>query len=92
MRESANHRLVREVHRLTKTLNKLQKEQPFDVMKNQKRFLWLSFLKGVMVGFGSFLGATILVALVVFLLSKIQFIPIIGDFVKDILQELSTKR
>jgi hypothetical protein len=50
--------------------------------------LFLQFIKGIFFGFGSFLGATIVVSIVVYLLSNIEFVPIIGEWVKSILAEI----
>jgi len=41
-----------------------------------------------MIGFGSVLGASLLVGLAVFIISKLQVIPVLGDYLKDILQEI----
>ena len=52
------------------------------------KFLWFSFLKGLMIGFGSILGASVLVGLFVYLLAQISFIPILGDFIEDIILQI----
>lgn len=88
-RNKPHQYLAREVHRLSKTILKLQREKPFDVMTHPGRFMWLAFLKGIMIGFGSFLGATLLVAMLLYLLSKIQLIPIVGDFVQKVIEEMN---
>lgn len=48
----------------------------------------LQLFKGIFLGLGSFLGAGLVVSLLVYLLSTIEFIPIIGDVINKILQEL----
>ena len=48
----------------------------------------LSFLKGLMIGFGSVLGASVLVAIFLYLIAQIQLVPILGDFVKDVIDEV----
>jgi len=50
-----------------------------------------NFLGGLAWGFGTVLGATLIVALVIFILSKLGTVPIIGDFVSDILQSLQNQ-
>jgi hypothetical protein len=47
-----------------------------------------NFLGGLAWGFGTVLGATVVVGLVVLLLSKLNGIPIIGDFFSSILQSI----
>lgn len=49
----------------------------------------MSFIKGVVTGFGGVLGATLLVALVLWILSLFDTLPLIGpvfDNVKDTVQ------
>lgn len=47
-----------------------------------------NFLGGLAWGFGTVLGATLVVALVIFVLTKLNEVPIIGDFFKSILQTI----
>jgi hypothetical protein len=41
-------------------------------------------LRGLAFGLGSVIGATVLVSLLIFLLSNINFIPIIGEWANEI--------
>jgi len=50
--------------------------------------LFYQFLKGIAFGLGSVLGATIVVSILVYLLAQIEFLPIIGEWVKLITQEI----
>ncbi|PIR42394.1 hypothetical protein CO058_01235 [candidate division WWE3 bacterium CG_4_9_14_0_2_um_filter_35_11] len=43
-----------------------------------------AFYRGLATGFGGLLGATLLVTVVVWGLSRLEFIPIIGTFVTQI--------
>jgi hypothetical protein len=81
-------KLSKEVKELTKEIENLKELEFVKILKDPWRLLGLSFIKGVMVGFGSVIGATVLVALFIYLLSQISFVPIVGDFVKDIIQEI----
>lgn len=80
--------LTKEVKALTKEVEKLKDLEFMRVFHHPAKFMWFSFLKGMMVGLGSVLGATVLVALLLFILSKISLVPVVGDFVKDIMQEI----
>ena len=75
--------LIKEVKELTKEVRKLKNLEFLRVFKHPWKFLWFSFLKGLMIGFGSILGASVLVGFFVFLLAQISFIPILGDFVEE---------
>lgn len=80
--------LAKETKKLSKEVNKLKDLEFMKVFKHPLKFMWFSFLRGLMVGFGSVLGASVVVALFVYLLSKISFVPVVGDFVQDIIEEI----
>lgn len=80
--------LAKKMQKLNTTIERIEKLQPFEIMRNRKNFLWYSFLHGMMVGFGSVLGASLLIAFFIFLLKQIQFAPLIGSFVQSILEHM----
>ena len=51
-----------------------------------------NFLGGLAWGFGTVLGATIVAALVLFILSKLDTVPVIGDFISRILDQVNTRQ
>lgn len=63
-------------------------DSPIAKNVTKRRLFAIHFFKGIFLGLGSFFGATLVVSLIVFLLSHVQFVPIMGDFVKDILLEI----
>ena len=83
--------LAKEVKILAKEVNKLKDLEFMKVFSNPLRFMWFSLLKGMMVGLGTVLGASVLVALLVFILSKVSLVPVVGDFVKEILNQIQTE-
>ena len=57
---------------------------------NRKQALMFSFLKGIAAGFGAFLGGTIVVALLLWMLSQFQYLPFvknISNSVQDTIQQ-----
>ena len=85
---NAEKELAKEVKDLTKEVRKLKNLEFLRVFKHPWKFLWFSFLKGLMIGFGSILGASVLVGMFVYLLAQISFIPILGDFIEDIILQI----
>lgn len=83
--------LAEEVKKLTKEIQKLKDSEFLKVFAHPWKFMGFSLLKGMMVGLGSIIGATVLVGLLIYLLSKISLVPIIGDFVKDIMNQIQTE-
>jgi uncharacterized protein (DUF697 family) len=51
---------------------------------NKKQFLRMSFVKGVVTGFGTIIGATIVFGLLLWLLSFFNDVPLIGDVVNNL--------
>ena len=51
-----------------------------------KKVALFSFIKGMATGFGVFLGGTIVVALLLWLLSQLDWLPFVGD-ISDALQQ-----
>lgn len=52
------------------------------------RLLLFQFLRGIAMGFGTVVGATILVSVAAFLLAQIDFVPIIGEWATRIAEEI----
>ena len=63
-------------HKLVKTYNSLP------------RLISLQFVKGMAFGLGSVVGATVVVSLLAYLLSHIEFIPIIGEWTLLLIEEI----
>lgn len=80
--------LTKELLTLSKEIEKLKNLEFIQVLKHPLRLMWLSFLKGLMIGFGSVLGASVLVGLFVYLIAQISFVPIVGDFVEAIVSQI----
>lgn len=89
--EHAETRLANEIARIATIIERIEALEPFTSLRNRKKFYFFSLMHGILVGFGSVLGATVFIALLVFLLRQIQFAPIIGSFVQDILVYINPK-
>ncbi|MCI2394875.1 DUF5665 domain-containing protein [Aliiroseovarius sediminis] len=46
--------------------------------------------RGLAFGLGSVLGATLLVSVLAFILASIDFVPVLGDWAKQIIDEIQT--
>ena len=87
--QEVDKELIKEMKSLSKEVRKLKDLEFVKILKHPWKFMWFSFLKGLMVGFGSVLGASVLVAVFIYLIAQISFVPILGDFVDDLFQELN---
>ena len=57
---------------------------------DRKSLLWVSFLRGLAQGFGAIVGGTILVALLLWILSLFNQIPLIGPAVENISETVNS--
>jgi hypothetical protein len=76
--------LQAEVHRLNN-------HRFIQVHNSLPKLIWFNFMRGLAFGLGSVLGATVLVSVLVYFLSQIDFIPIIGDWAKELLPIISNQ-
>lgn len=66
--------LATELHRLNELLTKM----------SRRTSPGMAFFNGMLSGLGSFLGATIVVGFLVYLLSRIDLVPIIGGWLSQV--------
>jgi len=59
---------------------------------NRKQAFWFSFLKGVLGGLGSVVGATVAIALVLWILSGLDQVPFVGHFSESVRETLQRHR
>jgi hypothetical protein len=78
--------LENEVAALSKGVAQLNEHKVFRAHGSWGGLLWFNFLRGLAFGFGSVVGATVLVALAVYMLSSIDFVPVIGEWARDIIE------
>ena len=77
-----------EIKKLSEEIKSLNNNNIFKIYNSTKKILFISFLKGLASGLGWIIGATILVSLLTYILSQIEFIPILGDIVSQLIQEI----
>lgn len=65
---------------LGKALTRAIVSDNIKVADNWLRFITVNFVRGLFVGLGSIIGATILVAVVIWLLNAFDSLPVIGEW------------
>lgn len=80
--------LAREVHALRQELAYLRQHRMFVIYQSVPRVLLLRLASGMAMGLGTVIGATVLLSLIIWGLSQIEFIPIIGDWAVRIAGEI----
>lgn len=90
--KNPNILLATQVNELTKEISKLKNQEFMQVFARPWKFIWFSFLKGLMIGFGSVLGASVLVAIFIYVLAQIRLVPVLGDFVQDVIDQIQIRQ
>ena len=80
--------LAKEIHLLSKEIKKIKHMEVIKIFRHPWKFLGLSMVKGIMVGFGSVLGATVFLSIFIYLLAQISVVPVVGDFVESVMNEI----
>ena len=78
----------KELKEIRDALHTLNSHRVVRDLNSVRRTLALQFLRGIAFGLGSVIGATIVVSLLISLLSQIEFIPIIGEWALQIIDEI----
>jgi len=80
-----------EVRALRDEVVKLNNQRFFRVEASFWQLAFWSLVRGLSFGLGSVLGATILVAVLVRVLGSIDFIPVLGDWATQIIDDINSR-
>lgn len=69
-------KLTEEIHELNLNINRLIRQQ----------HAYRAFFNGIVYGLGTVIGATIVVAIALYALRNVQFVPLIGGWFAQIIQ------
>ena len=78
--------LEREVGALRREIERLNGHRMLRIYGSTGRLLWHQFLRGLAFGLGSVVGATILVSVLVYVLSFVDFVPVLGEWAAEIIR------
>ncbi len=79
-------KLAQELAELKEAIAKLNDQRFFKMYSNWTNVIVTSLVRGLFVGLGSVIGATLLLYFVIQFLSNIDFIPIVGEWAKRIVE------
>jgi len=83
--------LQTEITELKQELRRLNNHRFVRIHNSAWRLVSFQFVRGLAFGLGSVIGATFLVYLLVYSLSNIDFIPIVGEWAKEIADMIKAK-
>lgn len=72
--------LEREIALLREEVARLNRHRFVQIHGSTLRLLWLQLLRGLAFGLGPVVGATILASVLVYTLSNIDFVPLVGEW------------
>lgn len=63
-----------------------------DYYKHRHRLYIMNLIRGIFFGFGTAIGGTIVIALLIWLLSFLNQLPLVGHFVQTVTNSIETGR
>ena len=79
-------RLAAVITALTREVEQLQQWHP--LAGRLRWLLWRSFLQGIAGGIGRAVGATVVLGLLVWLLSRLQVVPVLGVWIARLMEAI----
>lgn len=76
--------------KLTAEVEKLNQHRFIRIQNSVWRMMLFQLGRGLAFGLGSVLGATIVVSILAWFISQIEFIPLIGNWASEILKQIDT--
>lgn len=80
--------LADEINALRREIETLNRHRYLRIHNSVPRMMSYNLLRGLALGLGTVIGASVLVSIVAFVLSQIDFIPIIGDWATEIARQI----
>ncbi len=80
--------LATEIKALRREIETLNGHRYLHVQNSLPRMMGYALLRGLALGLGTVIGASVLVSLLAYSLSQIDFIPIIGDWAAEIASQI----
>ena len=83
--------LLEQSNQINQQLAQLNNHKLVQTYNSIPRLLWFHLLKGIAFSLGSVLGATVVLSSIVYILSQMEFIPVIGDWVSEIIKVVKSQ-
>jgi len=84
--------IEKKLTKLSENIEKARIAEYIEIMNNPKKLIFYNFIGGLARGLGTAIGLTFLVALLVFMLRKIVDLPLIGEYIADLLDIIERNR
>ena len=77
-----------ELHALTREVRLLNSHNFIRMHNSMPKLLAFNFARGLAMGLGTVLGASVLLSIIAWFLSQVEFLPIIGTWASEIAQQM----
>ena len=93
MSDNIQHKLIAKIEELSRDMERFNLAEYINLLNDPRRFLFINFMGGVARGFGLALGFSLLGAFGLWVLQRLVVLnlPIIGDFIADLVKIVQTQ-
>lgn len=86
--DSTDADLGKEVAGLRREVARLNKHRFVRLHNSIVKLLWFNFLRGAAFGLGTVLGASVLLSALVWSVSQVEMLPVIGEWAAEIVRQM----
>lgn len=79
---------IKAIENLTSEVRRLNNHRFIRVQNSWWRLVWFQLMRGLAFGLGTVLGATVLVSLIAWWASQFSFIPVLGEWLTQIVEQM----
>jgi hypothetical protein len=87
-------KVEKKIEELSERIEAIKINEYIELMNNTKKLIWRNFISGLSRGVGIAVGLSIIGAILVLMLQKIVLlnIPVIGDFIADVINIIEKQK
>lgn len=82
--------ILQSLNKINDELNRINSHKLLKIYASIPQLLLFFFIKGIVFGLGTVVGATIVVSILAYALAQFEFIPVIGEWVKLISDKINS--
>lgn len=92
MNEKKMSQIEERLEKISLDLEKVKLAEYVEIMNNPKKLLYTNFISGLARGLGTAIGLTVLAAILFYILKQTVNLPLIGQYIADLLDIIENYR
>lgn len=84
--------IEKRLEKVSQDLEKAKIAEYVDILNNPKRLIYINFIGGLARGLGTAVGLTVLAAILFYMLKQTVNLPLIGQYIADLLDIIENYR